>query len=171
MSIAAPASARCTPRDEALESDGPGGAGPADGTRIDVQIAASPAPEAAAVCAWATAALGDDRRCLCVRVVDEAEGGALNARFRARSGATNVLSFATDEADMLGDIAVCAAVVAREARTQGKSLEAHFAHMIVHGVLHLLGMDHDDDVAARRMEARETELLRTLGFQDPYVPT
>ena len=171
MSTAAPASARCTAVDEVPELDEPGGAAPADGTRIDVQIAASPAPEPEAVCAWANAALGEDRRRLCIRVVDEAEGGALNARFRARSGATNVLSFATDETDMLGDIAVCAAVVAREARTQGKSLEAHFAQMIVHGVLHLRGMDHDDDVAAQRMEARETELLRMLGFQDPYVPT
>ena len=142
-----------------------------DAGRIDVQIAALPAPAADTVSAWARAALDEDRGSLCIRVVDETEGAALNARFRARSGATNVLSFATDEADMLGDIAVCAAVVAREARTQGKSLEAHFAHMIVHGVLHLLGMDHDEDVAAQCMEARETELLRTLGFQDPYVPT
>ena len=137
--------------------------------RVDVQIAASPAPAVDALVRWAAAALGEDARALCMRVVDAAEGAALNARFRGRSGATNVLSFPAGEPELLGDIAICAPVVEAEARGQRKTLDAHFAHMVVHGVLHLRGMDHDDDAGAARMAAEECAMLRSLGFRDPYA--
>ena len=79
-----------------------------------------------------------------------------------------MLSFAAEMPEVLGDIAICAAVVAREAQAQNKSVEAHFAHMVVHGVLHLKGMDHDTDGQARGMERAEADILRALGFPDPY---
>ncbi|MYE82197.1 MAG: rRNA maturation RNase YbeY [Gammaproteobacteria bacterium] len=134
-------------------------------------MAAAPAPDAGALCRWAAAALETDDRAVCMRVVNEAEGAALNARFRGGSGPTNVLSFPAGEAGLLGDIAICAPVVEAEARAQRKTVEAHFAHMVVHGVFHLRGMDHGDDVGAARMEARESAVLHTLGFADPYAAT
>ena len=137
--------------------------------RIAVEIAAAPAPAADMLARWAAAALGAERRAVCMRVVDEAEGAALNARFRGAAGATNVLSFPAGETDLLGDIAICAPVVEAEARAQRKTLDAHFAHMVVHGVFHLRGMDHGDDLRAARMEARESAVLHTLGFGDPYA--
>lgn len=110
-----------------------------------------------------------------IRVVDETESAALNQQFRDKSGATNVLAFPPEESVMpgaelpqLGDIAICGAVVAREAAEQGKPLEAHWAHMVVHGCLHLLGFDHMTDAEAAEMEARECELLGQLGIPDPY---
>ena len=136
--------------------------------QIDVQIAASPAPARSALIAWAGAALAGDRRRLCIRVVDEAEARDLNGRFRDRREATNVLSFPAELPDVLGDVAVCAAVVAREAKTQDKSVDAHFAHMVVHGVLHLKGMDHANEAQAREMERAEIEILREFGYSDPY---
>jgi len=139
--------------------------------RIAVEIAAAPAPDAGALSRWAAAALEADDRAVCMRVVDEAEGAALNARFRGGSGATNVLSFPAGESGLLGDIAICAPVVEAEARAQRKTLDAHFAHMVVHGVFHLRGLDHDDEVRAARMEARESAVLHTLGFADPYAAT
>lgn len=140
-------------------------------SRIDVQIAASPSPSRDALIAWTRAAMAGDRRSLCVRVVNETEARDLNARYRAGLGATNVLSFPAELPDVLGDIAVCAAVVAREAKAQNKSVDAHFAHMVVHGVLHLKGMDHDAPATARDMEAAEIEILRAFGFGDPYSAT
>ena len=136
--------------------------------RIDVQIAAAPAPSRDALIAWAGAAMAGDGRRLCIRVVDETEARQLNARFRAGVEATNVLSFPAELPDVLGDVAVCAAVVAREAEAQDKPLDAHFAHMVVHGVLHLSGMDHGTEAQAQEMEAAEIEILRALGFGDPY---
>ena len=138
---------------------------------VTVQFAGGPAPDAEAIVAWAAMALDGDPRHVCIRLVDRGEGAALNARFRGRQDATNVLSFPAGEAGLLGDIAICAPVVAAEARAQEKPLDAHFAHMVVHGVLHLQGMDHANDMDAARMEAREAALLRTLGFADPYAPT
>jgi len=105
-------------------------------------------------------------RPLTVRVVGAREGRALNRRFRRRARATNVLAFAYGGA---GDIVLCHPVVAREARAQGKSVRAHYAHLVVHGVLHLRGYLHDDKRGARRMEAREIRILRRLGFADPYT--
>jgi probable rRNA maturation factor len=110
---------------------------------------------------------------LVVRLVDEAEMTALNQRYRGKSGVTNVLSFPYESlpgvtSGLLGDVVVCAPVVAEEAVRQGKSLEAHWAHLVIHGLLHLQGYDHHHDPDARRMEAMETRLLAGLGFDDPY---
>ena len=136
---------------------------------VAVQIAcAGDAPAAAELERWARRALAGDERALCLRVVDEAEGAALNGQFRRRAGATNVLAFAAMEAGLLGDIAICAPVAAREARAQRKPLADHYAHLVVHGVLHLLGMDHRTSGEAALMEEREAALLAGLGIANPY---
>ncbi|MGH8198713.1 MAG: rRNA maturation RNase YbeY, partial [Steroidobacteraceae bacterium] len=106
-----------------------------------------------------------------IRVVGAGESRRLNERWRGRPAPTNVLSFPAAPAlrgRQLGDIVVCAPVVAREAREQGKALSAHWAHMIVHGTLHLLGFDHVRAADAKRMEGRERALLRRIGIADPY---
>jgi probable rRNA maturation factor len=101
--------------------------------------------------------------------VDEDEGRALNAQFRGKDCATNVLSFPYAQAPRLaGDLVLCVPVVRREANEQGKAVEAHFAHLIVHGMLHLQGYDHENDVDADAMEARERAVLAELGYADPY---
>lgn len=110
---------------------------------------------------------------LSLRIIDEEESASLNKQYRGRDYATNVLSFPAD-ANMpgfwvLGDLAVCSAVVEREARQQGKSAEAHWTHMIVHGVLHLLGYDHIKDDEAEVMEMLERRVLARLGYDDPYA--
>ncbi|GHD80635.1 rRNA maturation RNase YbeY [Vogesella fluminis] len=108
-------------------------------------------------------------------VVDEAEGRALNRDYRGKDYATNVLSFALNEGDtvagmpLFGDLVFCAPVVAREAAEQGKSLDAHYAHLTVHGMLHLQGFDHEADNEAEAMEALETVILGKLGYTDPYA--
>ncbi len=107
-------------------------------------------------------------------VVDADEGRDFNQRFRHRDYATNVLSFPYerlpgDRSGLLGDLVVCAPVVAREAREQGKNARDHYAHMTIHGVLHLLGHDHEIDKDAQRMEALETRILAGLGIADPYA--
>jgi probable rRNA maturation factor len=109
-----------------------------------------------------------------VYLVDETEGQALNLQYRGKDKPTNVLSFPADlpeEVDipLLGDLVVCAPVVEREAAEQGKTLAAHWAHMLVHGSLHLLGFDHIEDEAAEQMEALETAILVQLGFPAPYT--
>ena len=109
-----------------------------------------------------------------VRIVDAEEGRALNQRWRERDRPTNVLSFPADlppelELPLLGDLVLCAPVVLREAAEQGKRAEDHWAHLVIHGVLHLLGMDHQDDAEAEEMEQREREILATLGIGDPYA--
>ena len=137
---------------------------------VDVQIACSDdAPSAADVAIWAESALAGDDRALCIRVVDAAQGAELNGRFRGRSQPTNVLAFPAGESDLLGDIAICAPLAAREARAQGKRLADHYAHLVIHGVLHLKGMDHETDADATAMEAQEAKLLQSLGIADPYV--
>ncbi len=136
--------------------------------------AAAPIAEAQLEC-WVRAALGE--RCedaeLVVRIVDEAEGRVLNHRWRGIDRATNVLSFPADlppglTLPLLGDIVLCAPVVAREAVEQRKALTDHYAHLVVHGVLHLLGHDHQQDEEAERMEGIETQVLADLGIADPY---
>ncbi|MGH8252144.1 MAG: rRNA maturation RNase YbeY [Steroidobacteraceae bacterium] len=119
---------------------------------------------------WARLAAGGRDGELAIRVVDDRESRALNQRWRGRPGPTNVLSFPSDapRGRLIGDIVVCAPLVAREARAQGKPLAAHWAHMIVHGTLHLLGFDHARPADARRMEGRERALLAHLGIADPY---
>jgi probable rRNA maturation factor len=109
-----------------------------------------------------------------IRVVDAPESRALNRSYRARNQPTNVLSFPCELAAevqprLLGDLVVCAPLVAAEAAAQGKSVRAHWAHLIVHGTLHLLGYDHERAAEARRMEARERSILGGLGFPDPYT--
>ena len=102
-----------------------------------------------------------------LRVVGEAEARRLNERFRKKRKATNVLSFPYGGGS--GDVILCHPVIAREARAQRKTLAAHYAHMVVHGILHLRGYDHEKKRDAKRMEAREVRLLRRLGFPDPYA--
>lgn len=131
------------------------------------------APAPATLRGWARLAAGGRDGELGIRVVGAAESRALNARYRGKSRPTNVLSFpmpadAGKASGMIGDLVVCAPVVAREAREQGKALRAHWAHMVIHGTLHLLGFDHHRAVDARRMEGRERELLARLGIADPY---
>jgi probable rRNA maturation factor len=111
---------------------------------------------------------------LAIRVVDTKEACSLNHHYRGKDYATNVLSFPADlpegvQVPLLGDLVICAPVVAREAKEQGKSLAAHYAHLTIHGVLHLLGLDHEDDREAEAMEAIERELLAELGYADPYI--
>jgi probable rRNA maturation factor len=120
---------------------------------------------------WARAALERDAA-LTLRLVGEAEGRTLNARFRGKDRPTNVLTFVYDETPDRGpvqaDIVVCLPVVEREARAQGKTARDHLAHLVVHGVLHAQGMDHEHDAEARVMESRETEILRRFRIADPY---
>ncbi|MBS7456685.1 rRNA maturation RNase YbeY [Coralloluteibacterium stylophorae] len=132
-------------------------------------------PAAASFRRWAHAALGNRvrRADLAIRLVDEREGLAMNRHYRGRDYATNVLSFPAElpegvDLPILGDIVICAPVVAREAREQGKPRNAHYAHLTVHGVLHLLGMDHEDPREAEAMEALERRILAELGIADPY---
>lgn len=113
-----------------------------------------------------------------VRLVDEAEGRELNRDYRGKDYATNVLTFAYDEGEdmplpeglpLMGDLVLCRQVVEREAVEQGKALDAHYAHLSVHGMLHLQGFDHEVDAEAEEMEAREREILAKLGYPDPYA--
>lgn len=119
---------------------------------------------------WARAALLRDAR-VTLRWVGEAEGCKLNETYRGKDYATNVLTFVYDESDgaLTGDLVICLPVVVREAEAQGKPLEAHLAHLVVHGMLHLQGMDHETDVDAEAMEAMEREILASLGYPDPYA--
>jgi probable rRNA maturation factor len=118
----------------------------------------------------------DDKRAgseLTIRIVSLEESAYLNKKYRKKEGPTNVLSFVSEGAekivpDFLGDLVVCAPVVNKEACQQGKNIEAHWAHMIVHGVLHLLGLDHQDSCQAEAMENRERSILSNLGYPDPY---
>lgn len=109
-----------------------------------------------------------------VRIVDEAESNELNLTYRGKDKPTNVLSFPFEappglELPLLGDLVICRQVVEREAAEQGKPLMAHWAHMVVHGSLHLLGYDHIEDDEAEEMEALERDIMQELGFADPYL--
>jgi len=144
---------------------------------ISVQYAlvAAGLPQESEIRAWAERALQAHQRPaeLVVRVVDEAEMTALNRRYRGKDGPTNVLAFPYGgmdgiPGDLLGDVVICAPVVAAEAARQDKPSAAHWAHLVVHGVLHLLGYDHHAQADAARMERRESALLTGLGFPDPW---
>lgn len=120
------------------------------------------------VARWIKAALDTDAE-IAVRLVDAEEGQALNRDFRKKDYATNVLTFDyAQEPVVMADLIVCAPVIEQEAAEQGKSLEAHYAHMLVHGTLHAQGWDHMKKKQAEAMEAREREILAALGFADPY---
>ncbi|MDR0578016.1 MAG: rRNA maturation RNase YbeY [Candidatus Accumulibacter sp.] len=130
-------------------------------------------PTRAEIRSWVRAALDADGPRggqIAIRFVDAGESRALNRQYRGKDRPTNVLSFAYANAPLIqGDLVICAPVAGREAAEQGKSPTAHHAHLIVHGVLHLLGHDHEtNDAAARRMEDKEREILASLGFGDPY---
>lgn len=137
---------------------------------------AMPLPSEADLARWAAATLADDGAdgSLTIRIVGMEEGAALNHAYRGKEGPTNVLSFPADiplgvQLDLLGDVVICAPVVLREAAEQGKTVAAHWCHLVVHGVLHLLGYDHEDDAQAELMETRERDILRHIGFPDPYA--
>ena len=146
---------------------------------LDLQIAsdAGNLPSEAQFRAWCELALrqrsADSE--LTIRLVDESEGRELNHTYRQRDYATNVLSFPADVPDglldipLLGDLVICAPVVEREALEQNKPAHTHWAHMVIHGCLHLLGYDHIEDEEAEEMEALERELLAELGHADPYA--
>ena len=140
------------------------------GPKVVIQRAsrASHIPSDTTLRRWARAALSREAE-VTVRFVGEAEGRRLNRQFRARDYATNVLTFVYADTPLAGDIVICAPVVAREARAQGRALRAHHAHLLVHGLLHLQGYDHERGHEAARMEAREGRVLRALGFADPYA--
>lgn len=121
------------------------------------------------VARWLKAALACDAE-LAVRLVDAEEGQALNRDFRKKDYATNVLTFDyAQEPVVMADLIICAPVIEQEAQEQGKTLEAHYAHMLVHGALHAQGWDHLKKKEAEAMEAREREILAALGFDDPYA--
>ena len=118
---------------------------------------------------WARAALAGGGQ-VTIRLVDTDEGRALNSEYRGKDYATNVLSFVYETEPLtVGDLVICASVVAEEAVAQRKSVEAHHAHLVVHGMLHLQGYDHERDREAASMERRETRILNRLGFPDPYL--
>ena len=146
---------------------------------VDLQIATENLeglPTEEQIVQWATAAVqpeGDEVE-MTVRIVDEAESHELNLTYRGKDRPTNVLSFPFEcpdevELPLLGDLVICRQVVEREAAEQEKPLMAHWAHMVVHGSLHLLGYDHIKDDEAEEMESLETQIMQGLGFDDPYL--
>lgn len=144
--------------------------------RVDVQYAvgAERLPKPADFQAWADAAMVDRTEAeLVVRVVDRDESARLNQTYRGKSDPTNVLSFPFDpppqiESRLLGDLVICAPVVADEARIQAKDLRSHWAHMLIHGILHLRGYEHETEQDAVEMETCEISIMTALGFANPY---
>lgn len=144
---------------------------------VDVQRALDAGPAVDDIQRWVEAVLKheqQDNTELSVRIVDEAESAALNYQYRGKDSPTNVLSFGCKlpdelELNLLGDLVICAPVVKREADEQGKTEQTHWAHMIIHGVLHLLGFDHLTATDAQDMEQREIEILAQLGCANPYI--
>ena len=144
---------------------------------VDVQIACPTQglPTEQQLIAWVSAALPEDKRNseLSVRIVTCEESQALNSQYRHKDKPTNVLSFPSDLPDyidepLLGDLVICADIVQQEAKQQSKTPEAHWAHMLIHGTLHLLGYDHIEDGEAYEMETLETHILASLGYPNPY---
>ncbi|UVW34933.1 rRNA maturation RNase YbeY [SAR92 clade bacterium H455] len=144
---------------------------------IDIQkvCASEDSPDEDSIKRWVSAAIRDERdECeLSIRIVDEQESADFNQRYRGKSGATNVLSFPFDAVTpeplpILGDLVICAPVLVREASEQDKTITAHWAHIVIHGVLHLLGYDHIEDQDAEQMESLETEIMLVLDFPPPY---
>ncbi len=143
---------------------------------IEVQyVAEDEAPPVVDFEAWVVAAVADRRETaqLAIRIVNEEEQARLNDTYRNQQGATNVLSFPYVgvpgvDLPLLGDLAICAPVVIRQAGEQGKPVRSHWAHMVIHGTLHLLGYDHTREDEAQEMEDLEREILAGLGFSNPY---
>tara|TARA_B110000967_G_scaffold4721_1_gene4666 strand:+ start:4882 stop:5376 length:495 start_codon:yes stop_codon:yes gene_type:complete len=144
---------------------------------IDIQkaCASEDSPDEDSIKRWVSAAVRDERdECeLSIRIVDELESADFNQRYRGKSAATNVLSFPFDAVTpeplpILGDLVICAPVLVREAAEQQKTTTAHWAHIVIHGVLHLLGYDHIEDQDAEQMESLETEIMLVLDFPPPY---
>ena len=143
---------------------------------IGYQLPRRGLPAASRLSAWVEAGLrGAKKRYgeVSVLLVDAEQGREFNLRYRGRDYATNVLSFPVSgmpgpKSGLLGDLVICAPVVAEEARRQGKPIKDHYAHLCIHGSLHLIGYDHQDPVSAQRMEALETRILSRLGIADPY---
>ncbi|MDR3427602.1 MULTISPECIES: rRNA maturation RNase YbeY [Silvimonas] len=146
---------------------------------LQIESQAANIPAKSLLKTWAEAALRPNVKQaeVTVRVVDAEEGQTLNREYRGKDYATNVLTFTFDEdGDMpdipglplMGDLVLCAPVVEREATEQGKSLESHYCHLLVHGLLHLQGFDHLEDEEAEEMEALETQIVISLGYDDPY---
>lgn len=146
---------------------------------VDVQLATGfqPLPDKPEFDRWVTAALQQKTDAeLTLRLVDEAESRELNSKYRGKDAPTNVLSFPAGlppgvDIPLLGDVVICAPLVHREAAEQNKPVQAHWAHLVIHGVLHLLGYDHQEEREALEMEALEVDLLSSLGFPDPYEQT
>ncbi|MDE1188399.1 MAG: rRNA maturation RNase YbeY [Pantoea sp.] len=146
---------------------------------LDLQLACAESqglPDEAAFQRWLEAAVTpfQPESEVTIRLVDEAESHELNLTYRGKDKPTNVLSFPFEappgiELPLLGDLIICRQVVEAEAAEQGKTVEAHWAHMVVHGTLHLLGYDHIEDDEAEEMEALETEIMLALGYPDPYI--
>lgn len=143
---------------------------------VEVQIAASAddIPSEETFQYWVSQIESDAEQEVALRIVDETEMTQLNEQYRKKSGPTNVLSFPAElpggiDVPFLGDIIICAPVVAKEATDQGKSLDSHWAHMTVHGILHLQGYDHIDEADAEQMESLEIKIMQQLGFANPYV--
>jgi probable rRNA maturation factor len=144
---------------------------------LDIQIASESKqlPSLAQFQCWVDSVLKDktiDSE-IVIRIVDEQEMTEFNEQYRKKKGATNILSFPFDapegiESPLLGDLLVCAPIVKKQAQQQNKALESHWAHMIVHGILHLLGYDHIDDAEAEEMEALEVKILQIIKIKDPY---
>ena len=143
---------------------------PALALAVQRAVANADLPVRATLVRWARASLARDA-VVTLRFVGSAEGRALNRAYRGRDYATNVLTFVYDSgAPLAGDIVVCVPVARREARARRKPLRAHLAHLVVHGMLHLQGHDHEHDADAAAMEARETAILRGLRYPHPYAP-
>jgi len=143
---------------------------PSNRLNLSVQYACNRAdlPLRADFVRWARAALVGGGQ-ITIRLVDDEEGQALNNEFRGKDYPTNVLSFPYDnDPVVVGDLVICPSVVAREANEQNKPLDAHYAHMTVHGMLHLQGWDHENDIDAQAMEDEERTILAALGYPDPY---
>ncbi|WGE59869.1 rRNA maturation RNase YbeY [Actinobacillus equuli] len=151
---------------------------------IDLQIAAENSkdlPSLEQFTQWVQRALAHEAQTedfpeteITIRIVDEAESHELNLTYRGKDKPTNVLSFPFEvpegiELPLLGDLIICRQVVEKEAQEQQISLESHWAHLAIHGTLHLLGYDHIEDAEAEEMEGLETEIMQSLGFEDPYI--
>jgi probable rRNA maturation factor len=141
---------------------------PALAVSVQYAMANDSLPSRQRLRSWAKAALLADAQ-VTLRLVGGREGRALNRAYRGKDHATNVLTFAYPDIEPLsGDIVLCAPVIAKEARVQRKSIDAHYAHLVVHGMLHLQGYDHDSSSDAGAMEALEAEIIVNLGYADPY---